>query len=56
MKTIPLYIIQFSSEKYTNEGAMMAAAAIASIPMFILFFSMTKYFLSGASVFASRKD
>ncbi len=55
-KTIPLYIIQFATEKYTNEGAMMAAAAIASIPMFILFFTLTKYFLSGAELFAARKD
>jgi len=42
--------------KYTNEGAMMAAAAIASIPMIILFLTLTKYFLAGSEVFAARKD
>jgi multiple sugar transport system permease protein len=55
-RTIPLYIIQFATEKYTNEGAMMAAAVIASIPMFILFFTLTNYFLSGAELFAAKKD
>jgi len=55
MKTIPLYISKFSEEKMTDEGAMMAAAAIASIPMFILFFSLSKYFIGGSSVYDSRK-
>jgi multiple sugar transport system permease protein len=55
MKTIPLYISKFSEEKMTDEGAMMAVAAIASIPMFILFFSLSKYFISGSAVYESRK-
>ncbi|AKI97059.1 carbohydrate ABC transporter permease [Kosmotoga pacifica] len=55
MKTIPLYIIKFSSEKYTNEGAMMAVAVIASLPMFIMFFTLSKHFLSGSTLFSSRK-
>ena len=55
MKTIPLYITKFSEEKMTDEGAMMAAAAIASIPMFIMFFSLSKYFIGGSSVYDSRK-
>jgi multiple sugar transport system permease protein len=55
MKTIPLYISKFSEEKMTNEGAMMAAAAIASIPMFILFFALSKYFIGGSAVYDSRK-
>lgn len=55
-RTNPLYIIQFATEKYTNEGAMMAAAVIASLPMFVLFFTLTKYFLSGAELFAVKKD
>jgi multiple sugar transport system permease protein len=55
MKTIPLYISKFSEEKMTDEGAMMAAALIASIPMFILFFSLSRYFLGGAAVYESRK-
>ena len=55
MKTIPLYISKFSEEKMTDEGAMMAVAAIASIPMFILFFSLSKYFIGGSAVYESRK-
>ena len=55
MKTIPLYISKFSEEKMTDEGAMMAVAALASIPMFILFFSLSKYFIGGSSVYESRK-
>jgi multiple sugar transport system permease protein len=55
MKTIPLYITKFSEEKMTNEGAMMAVAAIASIPIFILFFSLSKYFIGGSAVYESRK-
>lgn len=55
MKTIPLYIVKFSSEKYTDEGAMMAVAVLASIPMFILFFALSKYFVGGALAFSSRK-
>ena len=55
MKTIPLYISKFSEEKMTDEGAMMAVAAIASIPMFVLFFALSKYFIGGSSVYDSRK-
>jgi multiple sugar transport system permease protein len=55
MKTIPLYISKFSEEKMTDEGAMMAVAAIASIPMFILFFSLSRYFIGGSAVYESRK-
>ncbi len=54
MKTIPLYITKFATEKYTDEGAMMAVAVLASIPMFILFFSLSKYFVKGASLYSSR--
>ncbi|MDR1900655.1 MAG: carbohydrate ABC transporter permease [Treponema sp.] len=55
MKTIPLYISKFSEEKMTDEGAMMAVAAIASIPIFILFFSLSRYFIGGSAVYESRK-
>ena len=55
MKTISLYIVKFTTEMHTDEGAMMAVAAIASIPMFILFFALSNYFLGGASVYSSRK-
>ena len=55
MKTIPLYIVRFTEEKHTNEGAMMAVAAIASIPILILFFKLSKYFIGGAAIFSARK-
>ena len=55
MKTIPLYIVRFAEEKHTDEGAMMAVAAIASIPILILFFKLAKYFIGGAAVFSVRK-
>jgi multiple sugar transport system permease protein len=55
MKTIPLYIVRFTAEKHTDEGAMMAVAAIASIPILILFLKLSKYFIGGAAVFSARK-
>ncbi len=55
MKTIPLYIVRFAEEKHTDEGAMMAVAAIASIPILILFFKLSKYFIGGAAVFSAKK-
>lgn len=55
MKTIPLYIVRFTAEKHTDEGAMMAVAAIASIPILILFFRLSRYFISGAAVYSARK-
>jgi multiple sugar transport system permease protein len=55
MKTIPLYIVKFAAEKHSDEGAMMAVAAIASVPMLVLFFSLSRYFVGGAGVYDSRK-
>jgi len=55
MKTIPQYISSFALERSTDEGAMMAAALLASIPMFVLFMSLTKYFIGGSAVYESRK-
>jgi multiple sugar transport system permease protein len=55
MKTIPLYIVRFTAEKHTDEGAMMAVAAIASIPILILFLILSKYFIGGAVVFTGKK-
>jgi multiple sugar transport system permease protein len=55
MKTIPQYISSFALERNTDEGAMMAAALLASIPMFVLFMSLTKYFIGGSAVYESRK-
>ena len=47
MKTIPAYIVKFAAEKYSDEGAMMAVAVIASLPVIALFFSLSKYFVGG---------
>ncbi|MDT4763262.1 carbohydrate ABC transporter permease [Sphaerochaeta sp. PS] len=55
MKTIPQYISSFAAERSTDEGAMMAAALLASIPMFLLFMSLTRYFIGGSAVYESRK-
>ncbi len=55
MKTIPLYIVKFTAEKHSDEGAMMAVALLASIPMFILFFALSEYFVGGSAVYSSRK-
>ena len=55
MKTIPLFIVKFMGEKHTDEGAMMAVAAIVSIPILIVFFKLSKYFLGGAALYSSRK-
>lgn len=55
MKTIPLYISKFAEEKMTDEGAMMAAAVIASVPMFLLFGFLSRYFIGGSAIYESRK-
>ena len=55
MKTIPLYIVKFTAEKHSDEGAMMAVALLASIPMFVLFFTLSEYFVGGSAVYSSRK-
>ncbi|MCX7023339.1 MAG: carbohydrate ABC transporter permease [Spirochaetes bacterium] len=56
MKTIPAYIVKFAAEKSSDEGAMMAVAAIASLPVFALFLTLSKYFLGGASVYSAGKE
>jgi multiple sugar transport system permease protein len=56
LKTIPTYIVKFTAELSTDEGAMMAVAVIASIPVFTLFFSMSRYFLGGAAVYGGSKS
>lgn len=55
MKTIPQYIVKFIAEKHTDEGALMAVAAIASIPILILFLKLSRYFIGGAVLFSTRK-
>jgi multiple sugar transport system permease protein len=56
MKTIPAYIVKFVAEKSSDEGTMMAVAAIASIPVFILFFTLSRYFIGGAAVYGAGKE
>ena len=56
MKTIPQYIIKFISEKYTDEGALMAVAAIASIPILILFLRLSKILLAVPLCFHLEKN
>ncbi|MDD4083796.1 MAG: carbohydrate ABC transporter permease [Sphaerochaetaceae bacterium] len=56
MKTIPTYIIKFTEEKSSNEGAMMAVAALASLPMIIMFLSLSKYFLGGSMMYSASKE
>ncbi|WP_320127570.1 carbohydrate ABC transporter permease [uncultured Sphaerochaeta sp.] len=56
MKTIPTYIVKFTEEKTSDEGAMMAVAVIACIPIIILFITMSKYFLGGSSMYSAGKE
>ncbi|MCM1321384.1 MAG: carbohydrate ABC transporter permease [Bacteroides sp.] len=56
MKTIPAYIVRFAAEKFTDEGAMMAVAVIASVPIFILFFTLSRYFVGGSAVYGGGKE
>lgn len=56
MKTIPSYLVKFTEEKYSDEGAMMAVAVLASIPIIILFMTLSKYFLGGSAMFSSNKE
>jgi multiple sugar transport system permease protein len=56
MKTIPTYIVKFTEEKTSDEGAMMAVAVIACIPIVILFITMSKYFLGGSSMYSAGKE
>ena len=45
LKTLPLYIIRFLDEKYTNEAALMAVAVLATIPIFSLFLIFSRQFI-----------
>lgn len=54
LKTLPLYIIGFLDERYTNEAALMAVAVLACIPMFVLFFGFSRYFI-GEGVLSGTK-
>lgn len=55
MQTIPQYITLFTEEKYTDEGAMMAAAVLASLPIVLLFIGLSRYFVGGARLFSAHK-
>jgi multiple sugar transport system permease protein len=54
LKTLPLYIIRFLDEKYTNEAALMAVAVLATVPMLVLFFAFSRYFI-GEGVVSGAK-
>jgi multiple sugar transport system permease protein len=54
LKTLPLYIIRFLDEKYTNEAALMAVAVLACIPIFVLFFAFSRYFI-GEGILSGTK-
>ncbi|MCL2480053.1 MAG: carbohydrate ABC transporter permease [Treponema sp.] len=56
MKTIPAYIVKFTEEKYSDEGAMMAVAVLASIPIIILFVTLSRYFLGGSAMYSAGKE
>ena len=56
LKTMPLYVVTFMEEKSTNEGAMVAVAALASLPMLVIFFSLSSVFLRGANVFSAGME
>ena len=56
MKTIPAYIVKFTEEKYSDEGAMMAIAVLASIPILLLFVFLSRYFLGGSSMYSAGKE
>ena len=55
MQTIPVYITLFAEEKFTDEGAMMATAVLASLPMVVLFLGLSRYFVGGARLFSAQK-
>ncbi|MCL2832277.1 MAG: carbohydrate ABC transporter permease [Treponema sp.] len=56
MKTIPAYIVKFTEEKYSDEGAMMAVAVLASIPIIALFVTLSRYFLGGSAMYSAGKE
>jgi len=56
MKTIPTYIVKFTEEKYSDEGAMMAVAVLASLPIVVMFLSLSKYFLQGSGMYSAGKE
>jgi multiple sugar transport system permease protein len=56
MKTIPSYLAKMVSDIWSDEGAMLATAALSSIPIIILFLSLSKYFLGGSAVYSAGKE
>jgi multiple sugar transport system permease protein len=56
MKTIPAYIVKFTEEKFSDEGAMMAVAVLASIPILALFITLSRYFLGGSAMYSAGKE
>ena len=54
LRTLPLYIVAFLDEKYTNEAALMAVAVLATVPIFSLFLIFSKYFISEGLLTGSK--
>jgi len=49
-KTVPLGLLSFMREYYTEYGYLMAAAAIAALPIILFFMFFQKYFVSGLTL------
>lgn len=54
LRTLPLYIVAFLDEKYTNEAALMAVAVLATVPIFSLFFIFSKHFIGEGLLTGSK--
>jgi multiple sugar transport system permease protein len=54
LRTLPLYIIRFLDEKYTNEAALMAVAVLATVPIFSLFVIFSRHFIGEGLLTGSK--
>ena len=55
LETLPLYIVTFAEERYTDEGALIATSALASLPLLAMLFFLGDYFLKGANIMYGQK-
>ena len=56
LETLPLYLVTFAEERYTDEGALIATAALASIPLLAMLFFLADHFLKGAHMMSGQKE
>lgn len=54
LRTLPLYIVAFLDEKYTNEAALMAVAVLATVPIFSLFLIFSRHFIGEGLLTGSK--